>query len=102
MPMLARARLTCNTSTCAGGAKGDGGRQEDRSIRRGGAGKVAERFGDASIDDLGELFDLLALSADRGHDRCPSSAFPPEPVKLPVLNVELPLWGFFWLAPGPK
>ena len=22
-----------------------------------------------------------------------------EPVKLPVLNIELPLWGFFWLAP---
>ena len=22
-----------------------------------------------------------------------------EPVKLPVLNIDLPLWGFFWLAP---
>ena len=22
-----------------------------------------------------------------------------EPIKLPVLNIELPLWGFFWLAP---
>jgi uncharacterized protein YjbI with pentapeptide repeats len=22
-----------------------------------------------------------------------------DPVKLPVLNIELPLWGFFWLAP---
>src|SRR3954464_12079885 len=22
-----------------------------------------------------------------------------EPVKLPVLNIDLPLWGFFWLPP---
>src|ERR1043166_8588266 len=22
-----------------------------------------------------------------------------EPIKLPVLNIDLPLWGFFWLAP---
>jgi uncharacterized protein YjbI with pentapeptide repeats len=79
--------------------KGDGGRQEDRPIRCRSAGKVAERFGDKGVDDLGKLSNLLALSPDRRHDRHPSSAFLAEPVKLPVLNIDLPLWGFFWLAP---
>lgn len=38
---------------------------------------------------------LLVAAATVGHRQL----FLAEPVKLPVLNIELPLWGFFFLAP---
>jgi hypothetical protein len=48
---------------------------------------------------LGELYRLRALSSHRRDDGQHRQLLLAEPIKLPVLNVDLPLWGFFFLAP---
>src|SRR4051794_21554906 len=43
------------------------------------------------------IFALYLLTA--AETITPRQLFLADPVKLPVLNIELPLWGFFFLAP---
>ena len=73
--------------------------REARCFRPQGAAKRGKRLGNAHLCHLGEFSHLRALSFIAATTVTQRQLLLAKPVKLPVLNIDLPLWGFFFLAP---
>ena len=97
--MLAGRLDTCNYSTPAGG---DDAVADAKKIDPFDVEALEESLNDSAtrVSTIWVSFlifglYLLTAAATVTHRQL----FLAEPVKLPVLNIDLPLWGFFWLAP---
>lgn len=97
--MLAWGPDTCNTSTSAGG---DGAVADARKIDPFDVEALEKSLNDSAtrvstiwISFLIFSLYLLIAATTVTHRQLLLA----EPVKLPVLNIDLPLWGFFFLAP---